>query len=56
VLRAIPTVLFGFLMGTIFLATGNLLAPMVLHALLDLRVLLMLPPNFERVAETGTLA
>jgi membrane protease YdiL (CAAX protease family) len=56
VLRAIPTVLFGFLMGTIFLATGNLLAPMVLHALLDLRVLLMLPPNFERVAETGALA
>jgi len=56
VLRAIPTVLFGFLLGIIFLATGNLLVPMVLHVVLDLRALLILPPNFERVAETGTLA
>ena len=33
----------GFLLSLLFLVTGNLLAPMVLHALLDLRMLVVLP-------------
>jgi membrane protease YdiL (CAAX protease family) len=33
-----------------FLATGNLLLPIVVHAILDLRVLAMLPEGFETAA------
>ncbi len=44
---ALSTVIIGFILGCLFLITGNLLLPMVLHALMDLRVLLMLPEGFE---------
>ena len=47
----IQTTLLGFVLGAMFLATGNLLLPMVLHAVLDLRVLAMLPEGFETAAE-----
>jgi CAAX protease family protein len=34
----------GFLLGLLFILTGNLLLPMVLHALIDLRMLVVLRP------------
>lgn len=40
----VGSVLAGFLFGLLFLVTGNLLMPMLLHALLDLRTLLLLRP------------
>jgi len=43
---ALQTVLIGFLLGVLYLMTGNLLAPIVVHAAMDLRVLAMLPEGF----------
>lgn len=37
--------ILGFIFSVIFLMTGTLLVPMVLHALIDLRILLILRPN-----------
>jgi membrane protease YdiL (CAAX protease family) len=34
----------GFLLGLLFLLTGNLLLPIILHAILDLRMLVILRP------------
>jgi membrane protease YdiL (CAAX protease family) len=44
---AISTCIIGFILECLFVITGNLLLPMVLHTLMDLRVLLMLPQGFE---------
>jgi uncharacterized protein len=44
---AVQTCVIGFLFGAIFLLTGSLLLPMVLHAFMDLRVLALLPVGFE---------
>jgi uncharacterized protein len=44
---AVQTFVIGFLLGAIFLVTGNLLLPVVLHAFMDLRVLALLPVGFE---------
>jgi uncharacterized protein len=44
---ALQTLVIGFLFGAIFVVTGNLLLPVVLHALMDLRVLALLPVGFE---------
>jgi len=44
---SLQTVAIGFVLGAMFLATGNLLLPVVIHAILDLRVLAMLPEGFE---------
>jgi uncharacterized protein len=41
----IGTGLLGAVMALIFLATGNLWLPMALHAMIDLRVLLLLRPG-----------
>ena len=46
---AVQTVLIGALLGAFFLVTGSLLLPMVVHAVLDLRVLALLPEGFETV-------
>lgn len=43
---AVQTALIGFVLGAIFLMTGNLGVPIVVHALLDLRLLAMLPQGF----------
>jgi uncharacterized protein len=43
----VQTVIIGFVLGAMFLATGNLLLPIVVHAVMDLRVLAMLPEGFE---------
>lgn len=37
----------GFLIGLLFVLTGNLLLPIVFHALTDLRMLLILRPPAE---------
>jgi len=46
---AVQTSLIGFVLGAMFLVTGNLLLPIVAHAVLDLRVLALLPQGFEKV-------
>lgn len=48
---AVQTAVLGFVLGTLFLMTGNLLLPMVVHAVLDLRILAMLPEGFANAAE-----
>lgn len=40
---SVTTAVLGFVFGCLFLITGNLALPMVLHTVLDLRVLAMLP-------------
>ena len=49
---AVQTVVIGFVMGAMFVMTGNLLLPIVVHAVVDLRVLAMLPEGFETAAES----
>jgi uncharacterized protein len=44
---SVQTMLIGFVLGAIFLLTGSLWLPIVIHAVLDLRVLAMLPEGFE---------
>lgn len=46
-LGAVQTALIGFIFGAMFIVTGNLLLPMFVHTILDLRVLAMLPEGFE---------
>jgi len=41
------TAVMGFLSSLLFLLTGNLLAPMIVHAALDLRMLVVLRPPSE---------
>lgn len=43
---AIQTAVIGFVLGCLFLITGSLLVPIVLHVVLDLRVLVMLPEGY----------
>ncbi len=45
---ALGATVLGFVFGCLFVATGSLLIPIVLHAVLDLRVLLMLPEGFDQ--------
>jgi uncharacterized protein len=44
---AVQTAVIGFLLGVMYLMTGNLLLPVLVHAMMDLRVLAMLPEGFE---------
>lgn len=48
---AVQTVVIGFVLGAMFVMTGNLPLPIVVHAAVDLRVLAMLPEGFETTAE-----
>lgn len=50
---AVSTVVVGFLLGVVFLVTGSLMVPMIAHALLDLRILLMLPEGFAAAEGKG---
>jgi len=43
---AVQTAVFGFVFGCLFLITGSLLVPMVVHAVVDLRALVLLPEGF----------
>ena len=47
VAEAIQSGVIGLLMGVLFLLTGNLLTPMIVHAALDLRMLVILRPPTE---------
>jgi membrane protease YdiL (CAAX protease family) len=47
----ISTAILGLLFSAIFLTTGTLAVPMILHALIDLRVLLILRPKQQVSAE-----
>ncbi len=47
----VQTAVIGFMFGVIFLMTGNLVIPIVVHAVMDLRVLAMLPEGFATAAE-----
>jgi membrane protease YdiL (CAAX protease family) len=44
----LSSVVIGFLFGALFLLTGNLLLPMLLHAIMDLRMLAILRPPAEK--------
>ncbi len=44
---AASTVVIGLLFSLLFLLTGNLLLPMILHAVMDLRMLVILRPPVE---------
>jgi len=43
---SVQTAVIGFIFGCLFLMTGSLLLPMILHAVMDLRILVMLPAGF----------
>jgi membrane protease YdiL (CAAX protease family) len=47
----ISTAILGLIFSAIFLTTGTLVVPMILHALIDLRILLILRPNPQLAAE-----
>jgi CAAX protease family protein len=46
----VSTAVFGFLLGLLFLLTGNLLLPMIFHAVMDLRLLAILRPPADTPA------
>jgi CAAX protease family protein len=46
VMGAVQTAVIGAVLGAMFLASGTLWLPIVVHAVLDLRVLAMLPEGF----------
>jgi uncharacterized protein len=43
----VQTAVIGFVFGVMFVMTGSLVLPIVVHAVMDLRVLAMLPVGFE---------
>lgn len=49
----VQTAILGFVFGGIFVMTGSLLIPIVLHAVMDLRVLALLPAGFETLGEAA---
>jgi CAAX protease family protein len=49
------TAIVGFLFGLLFLLTGNLALPIILHGVLDLRMLAMLRPPAETTSRGSTL-
>ncbi|GAB7190298.1 hypothetical protein NUM3379_10040 [Kineococcus sp. NUM-3379] len=52
----LSTGLFGAAMLVLYLETGSLLLPVLVHTLVDLRALLLLPPEEERAPEHGPAA
>jgi membrane protease YdiL (CAAX protease family) len=46
----------GLLLAGLYVLSGNLLLPMVFHAVADLRVLMILPPESEALATAGEAA
>jgi CAAX protease family protein len=49
----IESAITGFLLGLLFMLSGNLLLPIILHALIDLRMLVILRPPAEQTAWCG---
>ena len=47
------TGVLGFLFGLLYIGTGSLLLPMILHALLDLRIFLLLPVHSAKQPTIG---
>ena len=45
---AIGTGIVGLLLAGVYLLTGSLLLPVVIHAMMDARILLIFPPNVSR--------
>jgi membrane protease YdiL (CAAX protease family) len=43
----VQTAVIGFVLGALFVMTGSLVIPIVVHAVMDLRVLAMLPVGFD---------
>jgi membrane protease YdiL (CAAX protease family) len=50
----IQTAITGIILGLLFLATGSLLLVIVVHALVDLQVVLMLRPGWESKVEQAS--
>jgi uncharacterized protein len=50
---ALSTAVLGFALGAVFLVTGSLLVPIIAHAVLDLRVLVLLPAGSASALSEG---
>jgi membrane protease YdiL (CAAX protease family) len=50
---AAQTMVLGFLLGLLYLVSGNLLLPILLHAVADLRMLMILRPPAEQSRSAG---
>ena len=50
---AVQTFVVGFVLGAMFVVTGSLVLPIVVHAVMDLRVLAMLPEGFDKVEQSS---
>jgi uncharacterized protein len=46
----------GLVLGGLYVSTASLLVPMIVHAVLDLRVLLILPPETPQSIPAGAAA
>lgn len=53
---AISTGILGLVFAGLYVITGSLLLPMVLHAMVDLRALLIFPPDSADVESVGAIA
>jgi uncharacterized protein len=47
------TTFLGIMFAAIFVVTGNLLVPMIVHFLIDLRILLLLPADKKLSVESA---
>lgn len=54
VVGIVQTTILGAIFGLIFIVTGSLLLPMVLHALIDLRILLILKADDRPLSSEAT--
>jgi membrane protease YdiL (CAAX protease family) len=54
VVGIVQTTILGAIFGVIFIVTGSLLLPMVLHALIDLRILLILRNTDESLSASAS--
>ena len=52
---AAGTAIIGILFGLLFLLTGNLLLPIVLHGAMDLRLLVVLRPPADTPSQESTI-
>jgi membrane protease YdiL (CAAX protease family) len=55
VVGIVQTTILGAIFGLIFIVTGSLLLPMVLHALIDLRILLILKADDRPLSSEATI-
>ncbi|MHB1795164.1 MAG: CPBP family intramembrane glutamic endopeptidase [Acidobacteriaceae bacterium] len=55
ILGIAQTAVMGFLFAVLYVATGSLLVPIILHILIDLRVLLLLPKTWDAATRLSSV-